>query len=332
MSKKIRKFKSTVIFFALFLILFNLMTYSASVSAKSFSLTVVMNVKWDSEETMKPIVPIDEINELDLRIIFQLVSDEYIGKGALLFYISSANTAVALPDINIVETSPGCSAVLKQNRFSIQISEYYETKVKLYLSFDENVPAYSDGYVKIKLSCLSSLGLLIEGFEDVFELHFTPSYKPIINVNLPEENTKRINPTEKAIFPIEVENIGNARTEVNFEIENVPEGWEATITEQVFLEETKGSKATVYLTVIPPDQLGFHYDEANIRVKMTPAQAENPVEVGQPLYATFAVQNRGSSANGIELILFFIIIIIKIIVLIVFILKWMRRKKEKTLP
>ena len=328
MSKKTRKIKSTIVFSILLLVLTSSMIYSTSKADKPYNVKVIMNINWNLEESQKPIVPRDEVKELDLLIIFQVVSGEYFGKGAALLYFGGTDSA--LVDLSIVETSPGCYAVLKQTRFEIEIAEYDEVNVKLYLSLDETVPAYSDGYINIKISC-PKLGL-IEGFEDVFALHFTPSYKPIIKTNLPEDNTKRINPTETAVFPIEIENLGNARTEVTFEIENVPEGWEATISEQVFLEETKGSKATAYLTIIPPDQIGFHYDAANIRVKMIPSQAENPDEVGQPLYATFAVQNRGSSANGIELILFFIIIIIIIIVLIVFILKWMRRKKEKTLP
>lgn len=325
MSKIIKKITSTIIFLTTILILTNSMISSTSKAAKPFNLAFVLDIKWDPEETQKPIVPIDEIKELDLIVIFKIVSDEYMGKGALLYYLYEQKNA-ALLDISIVETSPGCYAVFKQTFYEMKMVEYNETKVKLYLSFDETIPAYSDGYVKIKLICRTAGK--IEGFEDVFELHFSPSYKPVIKINLPELNTRRINPTEKAVFPIEVENAGNARTEVLFEIEDSPENWDVAVTERVFLEEAKGSKAVAYVTVIPPDQFGFHYDEANIKIKMTPFRAENPDEVGKPLYATFTVQNRGTSMHGIEQILFFIIIIFIIIVVIVFIFRLIRKDRK----
>jgi len=296
-------------------------------AAKPYNVKVVLSVDWDLEETQKPIIPRDEIKELDLVAKFSIAADNYMGKGALIYYLASPYTA--LIDIGIVETSPGCSAVLRQTRFEIDILEYSETKVKLYLCLDDTIPAFSDGYVIINLTC-PKLGL-IEGFYDEFKLSFTPAYIPIIKTNLPEANTKRIKPTDKAVFPIEIENAGNARTEVTFEIDNVPEGWGVAIDPKVVLEEAKGSKVTAYLTVIPPDQFGYHYEEAKIRVKMTPAMVENPDEVGNPLYATFTVQNRGSSSSGIEQILFFVgIIFILLLVVIVFILKWMRKGKEKT--
>jgi len=286
-----------------------------------YNAEALAEVVWSLEETQKPIVPRDEVKELELLVKFRIESDNYFGMGLLIGY---AGSELALIDLEIVETSPWCSVGLQQTLVATNISKYDETTTKLYLNIDENAPAYGDGFIKIKAQTRSLN--IIKGTEKTFTLSFTPAYIPIIKTNLPEVNTKKINPIEKAEFPIEIENAGNARTRVTFKIENIPEGWEASINEFIVLKEAKGSKETAYLTVIPPNGLGYHYDEANIRVTMTPSRAEDEKDTGNPLYATFTVQNRGLSTNGIEQILFVGIIVFSILVAIVFILKWKRRR------
>lgn len=321
--------KSKIILFTLIFILIISMLYPLTLASLNdltkIKAKVVLEIDWDLEEAQKPVIPRDEIKELDLLLKFRVVTNDFVGKGVLIGYFAAKSAA--LININIVETSPWCSAVLNRTRVSFFISEYDEAKLKLYIAIDETAPAYGDGFIKIEAKCpYGSVGLL-EGFVSEFELHFSPSYLPIIKTNLPEINTKRINPQETAIFPIEIENAGNARTEILFEIENVPEGWGASISNTVILEEVKGSKATAYLRVIPPNQLGFHYEEANIRVKMTPVMAENSDEVGNSLYATFTVQNRGSSSSGIEMVgLLGLVVLIILLLLYQFVIKKRLRK------
>lgn len=321
MSNKTRKIKSTFIFSLLIFSLFITMIYPTS-KASFYNANIILDVDWDLEETEKPIIPRDEVKEINFVIKFRIVTDTHFGKGLFLGY---AGTQRALIDLLIVETPPWCSAVLDRKLVTSNISEYDEINTKLYLLVDETAPAYgAEGVIKIKAHA-GDLGL-IKGFENVFNLTFTPAYIPIIKTNLPEVNTKQINPTKTGVFPIEIENAGNARTEVLFKIENVPEGWEATISEEVFLNEAKASKVTAYLTVIPPNQFGYHYETANIRVTMTPVRAENPNEVGNPLYATFTVYNRGFSTNGIEQAFYIIMLIIIVLVIVIFILKRIRKR------
>ena len=129
MSKIIKKITLVIIFLTTILLLTNSMISSPSKAAKPFNLAFVLDIKWDPEETQKPIVPIDEIKLLNLTIIFKIVSDEYMGKGALLYYLYGQNNP-ALLDISIVETSPGCYAVFKQTFYEMPMVEYNETKVK----------------------------------------------------------------------------------------------------------------------------------------------------------------------------------------------------------
>ena len=321
MSKKTRKIKSTFIFSLLIFSFFITMIYPTS-KAQLYNANVILDVDWDLEDTEKPVIPRDEIKEINLLIKFRIETDIHFGKGLFLGYAGSDR---ALIELYVVESPPWCSAVLERNLVTTNISEYDEVNTKLYLIVDETAPAYGvEGVIKIKAKA-ANLNL-IKGCEKVFTLFFDTAYIPIIKTNLPDVNTKQINPTKTAVFPIEIENAGNARTDVLFEIENIPEGWEASISEEVFLDEAKGSKDTAYLTVIPPSQFGYHYEAANIKVTMTPVRTENPNEVGNPLYATFTVYSRGLSTNGIEQIFYIIMIIIIILIIVMFIIRRIRKR------
>ena len=321
MFDKKRLINTTAIIFLLVVSKFVIITPNYSKALQVISAEALTEVDWNLEDIQKPIIPRDEIKELELLIKFRIETDNYIGMGLLLGY---AGSDIALIDLEIVETSPWCSAVLQQTLVATNISEYEETTTKLYLSLEEDAPAYGDGFIKIKARTRALN--IIKGSEKIFNLSFSPAYLPIIKTNLPEVNTKRIYPLEKAVFPIELENAGNARTRVTFEIENVPEGWEASIKDFIVLKEAKGSKEIAYLSVIPPNGFGYHYDEANIMVTMTPSRAEDEKDTGNPLYATFAVQNRGFSTNGIEQILFIGIFVLLIFVAIVLLLRRIREK------
>jgi len=324
MLKQNIKIKSILILSFLILTLFNFKINQSSEALKLYNANIVLDVDWDLKETESPIVPRDEVKELNLVIKFRIDTDEFIGKGAFIGY---AGTALAMNKITVVESPPWCHAVLERNLVPTNVTEYEEAKVKLFLTLDETAPAYGNGYIKIKASC-EDLGL-IKGFEGIFILTFSPSYLPIIKLNLPQINTKRINPNENAVFPIEIENVANARTNVLLDIEDIPEGWDATVSEVVILEEEVGSKATAYLYVVPPNQFGYHYEDVTIKIKITPVQAENPNEIGKPLYASFMVQNRGFSSIGIEQILFIGIIVIIVLIIIFYITRSRLKLKKK---
>ena len=93
-------------------------------------------------------------------------------------------------------------------------------------------------------------------------------------------------------------------------------------SQKIILEQGKGSKATAYLTVIPPKDIGYNYGQGTVKVTMTPYRAENNEEVGNPSYATFIVQSRGFSSSGIEnIFLIFIFIVIAIVVIFIIVRK-----------
>jgi len=125
-------------------------------NAKLHSANVVLELDWDLKETQKPVVPRDEIVELNIILKFRLVSDDYIGKGILIGY--DDRSTQALIDVNIIETSQWCSAVLNRTRVAFYLTGYEEASFKLslarwlYLSVIVNVECPNSSFTVYKLS------------------------------------------------------------------------------------------------------------------------------------------------------------------------------------
>ena len=274
-----------------------------------------IDVNWSEEETEKPLVPRNEIRSLNLTVSYNIDWGGDYSYGLFVGYVGQNKKA--LINMKVTESSEWCVANLKQARVGAPILENRsETTAVLNIILLDDAPAYGEGYVKIEASIPDTA--LIDSFSKEFTLNFDAGYYPTIDIQLPESNSKQIDPTESAVFPIEIENLGNARTQVLFEILNVPKGWTIAITDNVVLNEMEGSTATAYLTINPPQNTGYHYDEQNIEVKIIPVRADNPLDQGDPLYQTFLVQSRGFSTPGFESIIF---ICAFLIVLFIFYLK-----------
>jgi hypothetical protein len=327
MFKTYRFFKSI---FVLSILLFGiLITVNPNISsAKLYNIRYAVDIKWSNEEIQKPIIPRDEIKEVLLNVTLRIDMGETFAQGVLDAYMYGQFEFFGVIILEIIDKPSWCTAVFNQSKVIVEMKQLASTDTSIFINIDEDAPAYGEGFIKIK-AIVSKQGF-IEGTENEYTLDFLPSFNPIIKLNLPETNTKRIDPMSIAEFPIEFENIGNARTRIFLTIENISEEWQATVTDNIILEDEKGSKATAVLTVIPPTSTGYHYEEANIKVKMVPARAENTNDTADPLYATFTVQNRGLSTYGSEAIIFYGIIVVIIILLVMMILRLLLKRRRKT--
>jgi hypothetical protein len=326
MSKNLRILKSTFLIGILFISIF-VTVIPMTTKAQPWNAYFVVDVNWLDEEIQKPIIPRDEVKAIKLNVTLQIKTGETFGQGIYDAY-NTGGEYYGIINLRIIDSSPWCSVVIDQAKVVIPWSRQGYVETLAYINIDEDAPAYGDGFITIQAD-VKAAGL-VEGIKNEFTLEFIPSFNPILKLKLPESNVKRVDPTTNAVFPIEVENIGNARTKIYFEVVDVHEEWKATITDEIILKEEKGSKETAFLTVIPPKDTGYHYEEANIRVKMTPARAENIEDTGDPMYASFTVQNRGLSTYGSEQILFIGLILFVILIIIVLIFKQIRKRRKKT--
>jgi hypothetical protein len=278
-----------------------------------FNLQSTLNISWGNE-TGDPVVPRGELRQLDLSVT-HMVTRGAFGQVLLQLY---SNTLITI-DLAVTNTPSWCTAVLSQGTISTTvIPDQSTTKfTQLSLQVADNAPAYGLGYVTIKATA-RKIGF-IQGYEQEFTLSFIPDYKPLIKPSLPETNSKEIGPMDTAVFPVTIENLGNARTVVLLNVVSVPKDWNAIITSQVTLEEGAGSTGTAYLVVKPPKGFGYHYDEQTIKISMQPVKADNFNKKGEITYESFLVQSRGFSTPGFEAIGF--IGALAIVMLTIFIIR-----------
>ena len=100
--------------------------------------------------------------------------------------------------------------------------------------------------------------------------------------------------------------------------------------DEIYLDEVKGSKGTVYLTVKPPKYLGYHDESVSISVEMIPEYAMG-TERGSPQYVSILVDCRGSygtEEKGYETdTTFLLILIIIILIITIIVIQLINRKK-----
>lgn len=306
--------QSAVIIIFLLVFLMNLLSASPQVRAIK-TLNSNINLVWENN-IAKPVVPRDEIRRLNVTVEYRVDWGRDFAAGALYKYIGS----LALIDLKVTDYSPWCIAALSITTILIPITEGVSNyTLALNIQLKEEAPAFGEGYVKI----LASAGnmALINGFEKEFTLDFTAGYLPRIDVNLPEGTTKNIAPADSAVFPIEISNLGNARTTVFCTIENLPKGWTAVINDDITVIEN--GQTTVTLTVKPPKDFGYHDDRMSIMVKLTPARAEDLTNIGRPSFVNVIVQSRGFYTPGFEAITFLVSIVVVMLSIAIL------RRKEK---
>ncbi len=265
------------------------------------NLSSYVDVTWGGgNESLKPIVPLGEPQELTLRVRYGVTKGAFLSQALFMLY-QGRQVNIKL---ELSEKPDWCTVTLKSNTITTKVSsdENDGLETTLTIRVDETAPAFGAGSVMITAS-VPKIGA-IDGYSKTFTLVFTPEYLPMISAQLPEGNSKSIGPMDTTTFPIEVENMGNARTTVSFTIGNVPEGWIAVVTDEITLDASKGSKGTAYLTVKPPKGFGYHNDDQGIVVTMTPARAEDLRNQGEPRTVTVIVESRGFSTPGFESILF----------------------------
>ena len=327
MKKNFRALKASLIMGIL------LISLSASIvpttSAGMFvNLSSYLQAGFDASNfTAKPIVPRGELRSLTIYLDYGVnYGGLFKGLSELLFKFHSdrqVNIKLELGD-----HSPWCTPTLFTDTITTKVGEAEETGLQatLNLKVDIDAPAYGAGFVDLKVS-VPKVGMILP-YSNTFTLEFNPAYLPLIKPQIQESNTKRIGPMDTAVFPIEIENLGNARTKVKLEVVSgtVPDGWTAIVTDQIILDEAKGSKGIAYLTVKPPKSFGYHDDTSSIVVEMTPERAENPADQGSPERVSVLVESRGISFIGFEVVIIPIIIIIVIIFLVYY---YMFRKKGK---
>jgi len=320
--------KKTLIIATLALLFCSMIIPSAVVAEEEVKATAGMSsyVKVNWTASNEPIVPVDEIRYYDINITYDITKGWFISSLLLPFFMGKQ------VDINleIVDKSKWCTANLVLGTLTTMISDEEQSmSTKLSVELDKDAPAYGAGYVRLNVSVepfKGPLGLItfIDGYTQEFTIKFKPAYLPLIQAEFPQAASIEIAPYNETKISLDVSNLGNARTIVFFEIVNTSKSFNVSIDSEILIDVD--GKATADIIILADHK----FDEEEIKIKLTPARAENPSQdIGEPIYMTLEVKNDGSyveDEDGLEIDTTLLIIILVIIAFVAVALIILKRK------
>ena len=162
----------------------------------------------------------------------------------------------------------------------------------VYISVNEDAPAYEISYFSLKATSVSikgPLGLLtwIHDAEHVQDIPFVPGYLAIIDI-IPETTYIETPPGEITNLSILFENIGNGLTMVNAEIIQIPsDDWWCYIQPETVLGV--GESKNVPFFILPPGNFSGRED---IRLSFTPSYFYDPTQQGYTYIILITVHYR----------------------------------------
>jgi PGF-CTERM protein len=277
-----------------------------------------ISIDYDKNLAYQPLLPVNMTLDIPIKVNYyvtglygEYIAPVYFDKG-LFNYIY----------LYIEKTPEWCDATITPPLLMMPaITDGAFENATLTIKINREAHAFDQGEVTIRFH-VDRMGA-IQGADIFKNITFTPGYLPMLGINVPDGIVKSINPAETANFNIEIENLGNAKTNVTFRLLGVPKGWTASITPKIILgsealrEETK---KTVSLNIKPPYGFGYHNDREIIKVSITPSHFDDTSLRGSEYKISFTVKNKGFSTPGFEAV--FSLFALVAVVLVI-------RKKQK---
>ncbi|MCK4365453.1 MAG: hypothetical protein KAW45_05340 [Thermoplasmatales archaeon] len=304
MKKNLRTVKTTIILGLLLVSIFAV--FGLNASAGPIKVNSVLQVTFDEESAKQEVIPNTKFIAIGLDIYFEIsgVGAGWVADNSLL------STSDSTVDLKVVSAPEWCVATITPPVVILDISTSFTNprQAALFISANENAPAFTQGKVMITVHSTKLDGLLFSIKEHTLEVEipFNVGYSPAISINTPEGTYLEIGPMDTAEFRIDITNLGNAKTEVLCQVLDAPDGWSANIITNVVLNsKVFGSDAdttqTIYFKIKPPFTFGYHNDRQQISVKLTPSYLWDPTLEGKVYQIDFVVQSRGFSTPGFEL-------------------------------
>ena len=120
------------------------------------------------------------------------------------------------------------------------------------------------------------------------------------------QQIKQAGPQKEVPFEIALDNFGNARTQISFEINERPGGskWQAIVPDDLILDSpaSGGAKTsdTAIFSVTTPYKNGWNNEQGTFRLKMKTFAADDPNQEGVELFTNVLVRVRGVYVPSLE--------------------------------
>ena len=323
--RKLKAVKASIILATLLFCCMGALITNASAAIRIITLDSVVEMISDSEDREGDVLPFGSQRLIDVAITYSITglfakpAAERLASEKAEIYLTVGPT----PDWFTAHIEPN---VIRPS-FSIDGDTITATVV---IDVNEKAPAKTSGEITVIANVREKLTPIlykVNSVEVQYTFTFIPGYLPVIGI-IPDDTFKTISPGETATFNIGIENLGNGKTEVSFEIADVPKGWSANIPTKANVGTTvQGDEnfISVPLTIQPPYSFGYHNERESISVKITPAYFAFPDSenyTGKTYIAIFTVESRGFSTPGFETLF-----VILSLVVVIFIVK-KRMKKQ----
>ncbi|EMR73816.1 hypothetical protein MBGDN05_00292, partial [Thermoplasmatales archaeon SCGC AB-539-N05] len=221
-----------------------------------------------------PILPVEMVKEIPITVSYLVTG--YYAEEIMKVYEETNNTVFL--DLYVEEKPEWCTVSILPPTLVMPTTTSLKTaNATLSVTVNENAFAFSESTIKIRVN-VKGIGA-IQGGTFCHDVLFIPGYLPILGINTPDGTTELVTPGATANFDIEIENLGNAKTEVVFRVLNVPKDWSPNIISNTVLgSKVHGDdpKSTVQLVVQPPYSFGYHNEREVIQVSMTPSYYADP--------------------------------------------------------
>jgi len=303
MKKTIKNVTSLIIFLILICSVFSVFIPSASAAfpllGKLYECNSVIELEYDENATQNPFLPVDRVLNIPIDV-------KYMITGMYAEVVSEMYQEVPYDNfiyLYIDETPEWCSASFLPPVLVIPVTANLEPHAaNIVVQVNENAPAYARGTIKVRVE-VDKAGAVRNAtfFQDI---PFSPGYLPNLGVKT-QKNLMLIGPQDTAKFEIELENLGNAKTNIECKVVDKPAGWIITIDSDTIIETGDNPTKTVYLNVKPPYEFGYHDEREVITVSIIPSYFNDESLTGEEFFVSFIVQSRGISTPGFEAIIVF---------------------------
>ncbi len=303
-------------------------TASAAIIPKFVQYDSIVEMEFDDSSALNtPIHPLGGTRNVDIKVrYFNTVPDMFrTGIGRKLMFGIFKFVFLAPVHLSVENIPDWCTATIAPPDIIFDAFEEgsaLERKVTLQIAVNKESTALFPHELRIKATGDSPDPHIKAPPAITLPVAITPGYVPLVSTD-PGATIKKTHPGEPVSWDIKLTNNGNGEAIVRARVINPPEGWIISVNPQTIvpsLADGDVNEKEMTLTALPPFEFGYHNEQVLIEVEITPefsspgAGASANLTKGDPIYLSLAVQNRGFSTPGFEVI-FLITAILAIIVM-----------------
>lgn len=253
-----------------------------------FGLKSHIDITWDENEALKPIMPLSEVRKLSFNISYWVTWGIF---GRITNYFLRDYAVII--NIEIIDKPEYCDASISQKELFFLIPNKQNiiesSNSFIHIVLYEKAPAYEEFNITIQatmdLEIKGPLGFVtfLSPAKKTVNITLIPDYWGVFNYELPEGTLIETPPLIEKQLPIEIKNIANGKTIIESEIIINPPDFIIYFDPEELIIEV-GETKTMYLKVIAPSNFS---GRETIRTYFTPHFYYNYSLVGPLEVITF---------------------------------------------